>query len=74
MPRPLPHLVKKSFRLEGHATSVALEAEFWQALQALAASQKTSMAALVAEIDRARTQPLASAIRVFVLRNTAKDG
>lgn len=74
MPTLSPHLVKKSFRLEGHATSVALEAEFWQALQTVAARQNTSMAALVAEIDRARTQPLASAIRVFVLRNTAKDG
>ncbi len=63
-------LVKRSFTLAGHRTSVALEPEFWQALAALAAARRVSIAALVAEVDAARLpdRPLASALRVHALR------
>lgn len=63
-------LIKRSFSLAGHRTSVALEAEFWEALAALAAARGASLPALVAEVDAARdpTRPLASALRVFALR------
>jgi predicted DNA-binding ribbon-helix-helix protein len=62
-------LVKRSFTLAGHRTSVALEPEFWQALAAIAASRPCTMAALVAEVDTARgaDRPLASALRIFAL-------
>jgi predicted DNA-binding ribbon-helix-helix protein len=62
-------LVKRSFTLAGHRTSVALESEFWQALAAIAAARNCTMAALVAEIDAARApdRPLASALRIFAL-------
>ena len=62
-------LVKRSFTLGGHRTSVALENEFWQALEAIAASRRRPMAALVAEIDAGRdpNRPLASALRIFAL-------
>jgi predicted DNA-binding ribbon-helix-helix protein len=62
----LSFLVKRSFSLAGHRTSVALEAEFWAVLAALAAERKMPLAALVAEIDAARDprRPLASALRV----------
>jgi len=62
-------LVKRSFTLAGHRTSVALETEFWQALAAIAAAQGRTMAALVAEVDAARApdRPLASALRIFAL-------
>lgn len=64
------HLVKRSIRLAGHATSIALEAEFWSRLDALAAARGISLAALVAEQDAARgTQPLASRLRVFSLQS-----
>ena len=65
-------LVKRSFTLAGHRTSVALEAEFWQALTALAAQRRCSLAALVAEVDAARPpeRPLASALRVHALQRT----
>ena len=64
-------LHKRSFSLAGHRTSVALEAEFWQALARLAAARGKSLVALVAEIDAARgpAVPLASALRVHALLN-----
>jgi predicted DNA-binding ribbon-helix-helix protein len=65
------HLRKRSFRLAGHRTSVALEPAFWAALEAIAARRGASLAGLLAEIDAARpgpALPLASALRVFALR------
>lgn len=63
-------LVKRSFTLAGHRTSVALEPEFWEALATLAAERHVSVATLVAEVDAARApqRPLASALRVHALR------
>jgi len=62
-------LVKRSFTLAGHRTSVALEPEFWQALAAIAAARQSTMAALLAEVDAGRgaDRPLASALRIFAL-------
>ncbi len=62
-------LVKRSLALSKHRTSVALEAEFWAALVAIAAARGETLAALVGRIDatRAPTRPLASALRVFAL-------
>ncbi|MBI5162386.1 MAG: ribbon-helix-helix domain-containing protein [Magnetospirillum sp.] len=56
--------------ISGHATSVSLEAEFWEALRGMAEARGTSVAALVAEIDGSRSPDgnLSSAIRVFVLK------
>ena len=66
-------LVKRSFTLAGHRTSVALEAEFWAALDALAASRGRALSALVAEADAARdpSRPLASSLRVLALAEAA---
>ena len=63
-------LVKRSISLAGHRTSIALEPEFWDALAGLAAARGTTLAALIATIDatRAPERPLASALRVFALR------
>jgi predicted DNA-binding ribbon-helix-helix protein len=63
------NLVKRSFSLAGHRTSVALEPEFWDVLVSLAAQQGKTLAALVAEIDAARDpmRPLASSLRVWIL-------
>ena len=62
-------LVKRSFALAGHRTSVALEEEFWTALAEEAAASQRRLVALVAEIDAARApdRPLASALRVYAL-------
>ena len=70
-PAPPRHLVKRSFRLAGHRTSVALEAEFWRALEAAAERRGQSLAALVEGLDAGRAEtgrPLASTLRVFALR------
>jgi len=68
MSRPAGALRKRSIVLAGHATSVALEPEFWAALEALAAARGLSLAALIARIDQARGgRPLASACRVAAL-------
>jgi len=61
-------LRKRSLNLSGHATSLALEQEFWSALEAMAAERCVSLAALVATLDDGRTdRPLASACRVAAL-------
>ncbi len=63
------NLEKRSLSLSGHRTSVALEPEFWTALEAAAARRGVALAALVGEVDAARDpdRPLASALRVFAL-------
>lgn len=59
---------KRSITIAGHRTSIALEPEFWAALDVIAARRGWALARLVAEIDEARGQGnLASALRVFVL-------
>ncbi len=62
--------VKHSLTLKGHRTSVALEAEFWEAFQSLARARGLSLNELAAEVDAGRSGDvgLASAIRVWVLR------
>lgn len=62
-------LIKRSFSLAGHRTSVALEAEFWQALAVLAAARGMTLAGLIVAVDAERppTRPLASALRVLAL-------
>lgn len=61
-------LQKRSITLSGHATSLALEPEFWTALQIMAAEGHASLSALIARIDSARQgRPLASACRTAAL-------
>jgi len=65
----MPTLKKRSVLLSGHATSIALEPEFWAVLDGMAAARGTSLAALIVSIDRGRgDRPLASACRVAALR------
>jgi predicted DNA-binding ribbon-helix-helix protein len=59
-------LIKRSVNLSGHATSLALEPEFWAVLDQM--GQGRSFAALIGEIDAGRSgRPLASACRVAAL-------
>ncbi|HET6182212.1 MAG TPA: ribbon-helix-helix domain-containing protein [Acetobacteraceae bacterium] len=63
-------LVKRSFALSGHRTSVALEPEFWSALVTIAGEREEPLSALVQRVDAARQpgRPLASALRVLALQ------
>ena len=63
-------LVKHSVRIAGHATSVSLEAPFWDALKEAAAREGVSLASLIARIDENRgAAGLSSAVRVWILED-----
>jgi len=62
-------VLKRSLTIAGHRTSIALEPEFWAALEKLAASRAIRLTELIEEIDSARDGPnLSSALRVAILR------
>jgi predicted DNA-binding ribbon-helix-helix protein len=69
----VPALIKRSFSLAGHRTSVALEPEFWSVLERLAQARAQTLSALVAQADadRAPARPLASALRLLALASVA---
>lgn len=61
-------LRKRSFTIAGHRTSVALEPEFWAALETAAREERVMLTVLVARVDAARGErALASALRVYAL-------
>ncbi len=70
---------KRSITIAGHRTSVSLEQPFWDALNEVAAARGSSLAALVAEVDRGRKAELSlsAALRLHALawyRRKAGDG
>ena len=61
-------LKKRSLTLAGHATSVALEPEFWAVLDRIAAERETTFTGLMLWVDQTRgRRPLASACRLLAL-------
>ncbi len=68
-------LIKRSFSLNGHRTSVALEAEFWAVLGQIAQRRGVVLGALVSAIDAERdpARPLASSLRVLALMESAQN-
>jgi predicted DNA-binding ribbon-helix-helix protein len=61
-------LKKRSITLSGHATSVALEPEFWTVLEAVARAENANLSTLLGRIDEGRAgRPLASACRLAAL-------
>ncbi len=61
-------LRKRSVVLAGHATSIALEPEFWMVLESMATVRSMTMAGLLVQLDQARgARPLASACRIAAL-------
>ncbi|MEM1234140.1 MAG: ribbon-helix-helix domain-containing protein [Pseudomonadota bacterium] len=62
---------KRSLTLRGHRTSVSLEDEFWHEFRAIALRDDKPVNVLAAEIDAERglESGLASAIRLYVLRD-----
>jgi predicted DNA-binding ribbon-helix-helix protein len=65
----MPPLRKRSVLLAGHATSIALEPEFWAVLDQMAQARGSSLASVIAGIDAHRGERgLASACRVAALK------
>ena len=63
-------LIKKSFTIGNHRTSISLEPEFWDALEIIAKKQNVSLSKLVLKIDNEKPKDynnLASYIRIWVL-------
>lgn len=61
-------MAKRSVTINGHATSISLEAAFWRELKRMAGEAGLSVAALIARIDAGpRTGNLSSALRLAVL-------
>jgi predicted DNA-binding ribbon-helix-helix protein len=59
---------KRSLSIAGHRTSIALEPQFWAALEAMAIEAGQPLAALIRTIDGNRaTTNLSSAVRLAVL-------
>lgn len=68
-------MLKRSLTIAGHRTSLALEPEFWAALDEISEARGVSLANLVREIDDSHTSGnLTSAIRVAVLEFYRKGG
>jgi predicted DNA-binding ribbon-helix-helix protein len=60
--------IKRSVRIAGHRTSIALETEFWDALKEIAAAGRISLSALIAQVDAKRGEAnLSRALRLHVL-------
>lgn len=65
-------LKKRSVVLAGHATSVALEPEFWVVLDRIAAARDLSHAGFLTWVDQTRgKRPLASSCRLLALEYAA---
>lgn len=59
---------KRSITLAGHKTSLALEPEFWSALEDMARERGLPLAGLISTIDAGREgDNLSSAVRVAIL-------
>jgi predicted DNA-binding ribbon-helix-helix protein len=72
-PRISGRPAKRSFTIDGHRTSISLEAPFWDALKAAADADGLPVSRLIAHIDAARTGcGLSSAIRVWLLARYRK--
>ena len=68
-------LKKRSLSLAGHATSLALEPEFWAVLDAMAENEGLSLPELIGRIDEERGPSLlASACRVRALAWVQQQG
>ena len=71
-------LIKRSLSIYGHATSLAMEAEYWAVIDYVAARDERSIAAIIKELDDARiaekySRGLAAFIRVWAVRLMIHD-
>lgn len=60
---------KRSVCIAGHSTSLTIEDEFWDLFKDIVQRRKTSINALISEIDEHNTRNLSSAVRIYVLKD-----
>lgn len=68
MPGDEAELLRRSFRIAGHQTSLSMERAFWDEFRRLAQADGRSMTDLIAEIDAQRTAGLSRSVRVYILK------
>ena len=61
-------LLRRSFRIAGHPTSLSMERIFWEEFRKIAQEDGRSMTDVISEIDVQRESGLSRAVRVFVLK------
>lgn len=68
------YLEKRSMKINGHRTSIALEPEFWRVTEDMARLKGQSVSGFVASVDakKAQGQSLASAVRCAALAAAGK--
>jgi len=71
-------LIKRSLSIYGHATSLALEAEYWAVIDYRASHDGVSVSALIKRLDDARiaekySRGLAAYMRVWAVRLMIND-
>ena len=63
-------IVKHSVVINGHKTSVSLEPAFWSIVREIAATENTTVSAVLRRVDSERQHSnLSSAVRVYVLEH-----
>ena len=61
---------KHTVKVNGHNTSVLIEAEFWQELKLISKKEAKSLTVIISNIDKnKKTQNLSSAIRLYILNH-----
>jgi len=62
-------MLKRSVVIQGHATSVRLEAEFWRVIDAYCQRHNITLSRLIVDLEKLQTSKsnLASRLRVFCL-------
>jgi len=68
-------MIKRSMRIKGHRTSVALEQIFWDGLDRLVEQRASTPPKIIAMIDETRDKnemSLASAVRVYLYSHATK--
>ena len=73
MPDSDDQLLRRSFRIAGHQTSLSMERAFWDEFRRQAQAQGRSMTDLISEIDAQRTVGLSRAVRLYILKRLQSE-
>ena len=68
MPRDDEDLLRRSFRIAGHQTSLSMERIFWDEFRRIAQEDRRTMTDVISEIDAQRAGGLSRAVRIYILK------